>query len=377
MGALIISGIVLTILLLSLMLSKKGKLEADKFLILYLFFSLASQVYFYLNLLELLQHTIWLLLAKSTYLLHGPIFFLYVYALTKGKSLDRRKALWIFSPFIGYVLTFFYYYFVGFEGHHISAETGWLYIDHQLSVPWAVFVILFLLIEPFFLLWFYILLREYRKNALDSLSSVEHINLRWLTVLFYIWIVPALMLIPLSILSVGSDWVPVQHVETTIALANMGFIFVMGYFGFKQTAVFSNLEWQRSDNKTRSGAYEKSGLTPEQASIYHQQLLRLMIEKKPYLNGELNARELAKELNISVNHLSETLSKKQNQNFFDFVNNYRVAAVKEKMQDPTFRQLTLLAIAFESGFNSKTSFNMIFKKFTGQTPSQYYKSVNK
>ncbi|ELR72826.1 Transcriptional regulator, AraC family [Fulvivirga imtechensis AK7] len=376
MGALIISGIVLTTLLLSLMLSKKSKLEADRFLIFYLLFSLTSQVYFYLNSLDLFRHSVWLLLTKSTYLLHAPVFFLYIYALTKGRPLSRKKVLWIFTPFLGYVLMFLYYYFIGFEGRHISAETGWLYIDHELSIPWAIFVVLFLLIEPFFMVWFYILLRDYSKRTHDNVSSVEHINLRWLNVLFYIWVLPAAVLIPLSILSIGSDRMPVQHLETAIALANLAFIFVMGYFGFKQTAVFSNLEWKTPDHVKKTGAYERSGLTPEQAATYHQKLLQLMTKSKPYLNGELSARDLARELDISINHLSEILSKRQNQNFFDFVNSYRVAEVKQKMHDPAFRQLTLLGIAFECGFNSKTSFNTIFKKFTGQTPSQYYKSVS-
>jgi AraC-like DNA-binding protein len=77
---------------------------------------------------------------------------------------------------------------------------------------------------------------------------------------------------------------------------------------------------------------------------------------------------------MSPNHLSQVINQLEGKNFFDFVNAYRVEEVKRKMADDRSKKLTLLAIALESGFNSKTSFNMVFKKMTGQTPSQYYKS---
>jgi len=102
-----------------------------------------------------------------------------------------------------------------------------------------------------------------------------------------------------------------------------------------------------------------------------------MQEKKPYLNGELTAGELSKLLGISVNHLSQVLNKEQKQNFFDFINSYRIKDVLLKMEDPSNAHLTLLALALDSGFNSKTSFNTIFKKVTNQTPSQYYKSLKR
>lgn len=381
MDALVLSGIVLTLLLLSLVLSKKNKLYADRFLILYLAFAIIHQLHFYATITGLLHDSIWLLLAKGGYLLQAPLFFLYVSALTRSGRLSSAYILCLLAPFIAYSLTFFYYFFWGFEGHQVAIQNEWLYIDQQLSIPWAGFAVIFLLIEPFFLIWFYFLLRDYKKRIHNSLSNTEHINLKWLNMLLFSWFVLAVVLVPMSLLSVGSDGVPIHLLEIYVALGYMIFILVMGYYGFKQTTIFSDLELTEavSEGAASSGApsYERSGLSVEQASLYHEKLLDLMKEKKPYLNGELRARDLASELGISVNYLSQILNEKQKQNFFDFVNSYRVLEAQEKMQNPAFRQFTLLAIALDSGFNSKTSFNITFKKVTQQTPSQYYRSVVK
>jgi AraC-like DNA-binding protein len=101
-----------------------------------------------------------------------------------------------------------------------------------------------------------------------------------------------------------------------------------------------------------------------------------MEEKKPWLNGELTAGQLSQLLGISVNHLSQVLNKEQHQNFFDFINSYRVSEVIRRMGDNGNSHLTLLAIALDSGFNSKTSFNTVFKKVTNQTPSHYCKALH-
>ena len=98
-----------------------------------------------------------------------------------------------------------------------------------------------------------------------------------------------------------------------------------------------------------------------------------MEKEKPYLNGKLSLKEVADSLNISVNHLSQVINEQTGMSFFDFVNKYRIEEVKVRLTDPKNEQFTLLAIAFDCGFNSKSSFNSIFKKIMGFTPSQFSK----
>jgi len=80
------------------------------------------------------------------------------------------------------------------------------------------------------------------------------------------------------------------------------------------------------------------------------------------------------ELNIISHYLSQVINEQFNLNFFDFVNRYRVEVFKEKIKDTVFRNYSLLGIAFECGFNSKSAFNRIFKQATGLTPSQFKKA---
>ena len=99
-----------------------------------------------------------------------------------------------------------------------------------------------------------------------------------------------------------------------------------------------------------------------------------MSTSKPFLDSELTLPQLAKELNISSHSLSQILNDRLGYNFFDFINQYRVEEVKARLDDPKFENLTLLGIALDSGFNSKSAFNRVFKSFTGLTPSQYKSS---
>ncbi|HTJ52679.1 MAG TPA: helix-turn-helix domain-containing protein [Cyclobacteriaceae bacterium] len=99
-----------------------------------------------------------------------------------------------------------------------------------------------------------------------------------------------------------------------------------------------------------------------------------MVEKKPYLDAELTLSTLAKDLSMSRNQLSHLINVGVGANFYDFVNKYRVEEVKRLMTDPQVKNFNLLGIALEAGFKSKSTFNLIFKRFTGLTPTEYRKN---
>lgn len=359
------------------MLGKKNKLFADKFLILYLAFAALWHVYTYIEYLGLLQESYWMLMGRGFYLLHAPFFFLYVNALITQKNLQLKYYVVVFLPFITYTFHFLYYYFLIFDSATLSITNGLLYVNGNVSTSWLIFAVLFLTIDPVLLIVSYYLLIAYRKRLLESVSNTDQINLQWLYVLFYLWLAISVILVPFATLTVGRGWFSTELLDVLTEIVSVAFYFVVGYYGFKQTTVFTNLELkQELPLKSTTGNYTRSGLSSTQAKDYHRQLLALMEERKPYLNGELTASELSESLGISVNHLSQVLNKEQKQNFFDFINSYRVKEVLHKMGDPSKSHLTLLAMALDSGFNSKTSFNTIFKRVTNQTPSQYYKSLN-
>ena len=119
---------------------------------------------------------------------------------------------------------------------------------------------------------------------------------------------------------------------------------------------------------------ETSKLNSEEVSRYLSALYNLFEEHKPYLNTSLSLSSLAEQLNIHPNKLSWLINEHCGKNFNEFVNSYRLAAFKKKAHDPAYKHLTILGLAYESGFNSKTVFNAFFKKTTGMTPKSWIKS---
>ena len=97
--------------------------------------------------------------------------------------------------------------------------------------------------------------------------------------------------------------------------------------------------------------------------------------KKPFLDENVSLKSLAELLAVSDKKLSAILNQHMEISFYDYINGYKVEDVIMKMKEPSYNKYTLLAIAFESGFNSKTSFNRIFKKVTGLSPSAYKKQL--
>ena len=106
---------------------------------------------------------------------------------------------------------------------------------------------------------------------------------------------------------------------------------------------------------------------------YIEKLNKYFVENKPYLNPELNLPQLATDTGISSHYLSQVINEYYKMNFFDYINQQRVEVVKTRIIDLQYKNYSILGIAFESGFNSKSAFNQVFKKFTGLTPSEYKK----
>lgn len=111
--------------------------------------------------------------------------------------------------------------------------------------------------------------------------------------------------------------------------------------------------------------------TPMDARRIVEQLYKVMETQKPYLNCNLKYSDLAAKLGISVRLLSRIMNEEMGQNFNDFVNAYRIKEVQKQLLNEENGEHTLLAVALDAGFNSKTSFNRIFKNHTGMTPTQF------
>lgn len=210
-------------------------------------------------------------------------------------------------------------------------------------------------------------LNRYQKFLLNTYSTLSGKSLLWLRNL----IVATLIIVVLWLFS-HVQFIMGYDNEGTYSIVTLGmvlFLFWMGYFVILQFPLFQAMPYSEIANPAE---------TPKQLSPktveYHKKLMQFMEEESLYTDPELNLPYLAKKLQISPGYLSQIINEKENKSFFEFVNHYRVEAAKAKLTNTEFDQYSIMGIALESGFNSKSTFNSLFKKFTGQTPSSYKKS---
>lgn len=231
-----------------------------------------------------------------------------------------------------------------------------------------------------------LIIRRYSRDIKDQFSNIARVRLDWLrniTLLaMYAWLV---FFVENIFLFAGIQF---SHLFSLSSVIGALYVYLLGYLGLFKSEIFTEPAVAASISRLHlldsahimgdSGQvpesvrkYEKSGLSPEKAKEYLDRLICLMEEEKPYRNSDLTLQQLAEMAGITPHNLSEVINTQLRHNFFDFVNQYRLEEVKRALLEPENQHLKILAIAFEAGFNSKTSFNTIFKKYLGMTPSEY------
>jgi AraC-like DNA-binding protein len=150
------------------------------------------------------------------------------------------------------------------------------------------------------------------------------------------------------------------------------FTFVFSYYIINQPVIFGQeVKILDGEEKKEGEKYTRSGLKDKQAEAFLIKLISYVEEMKPYLDRDLSIQDLSDSTGISRHHITQVLNEKHKKNFFTFINEYRVKEVIARFNDPKNNNFTILAIAYDAGFNSKTTFNSIFKSQTGMTPSQF------
>ena len=310
--------------------------------------------------------------------LYGPIFYLYAKLVSSDNNSFKAKYYLHFIPFalvVIYGMVFVYFrggdFKIALAKRELATPVPFLkFIGYLKPVHGIIYV--FLTIK---------VVRDFNSKIKNSFSNIERINLKWLmhlTIgLSFVW--------GIVVLSYVVNFISAKeiHMDQFIYLAASILIYSIGYFSLRQPQIFSP-QIQKPDvvpisnTNELSGkvtSYQKSGLLEAEAKSYQENLLELMQVEKPYLNNELTLRDLADKLSMSTHNLSEILNTRIKQNFYDFINGYRVEEVKHRLAKGESEKFSLIAIAFDSGFNSKTAFNTIFKRITGLTPSQYRKQL--
>jgi len=161
-------------------------------------------------------------------------------------------------------------------------------------------------------------------------------------------------------------------------VSSLLFVFFLSAFGFQQN-VLSELcsEKGNSEQEVKEQVVEDNKLDNNEKSFddLEEQLNQYMVNEKAFLNENLRLSDVAKEMSISTNELSFFINNTYQKNFYKYVNDYRIAYACKLLKDETYNKYTIVAIGFESGFNSKSTFNQVFKEQTNQTPSAYRKTA--
>ncbi len=236
---------------------------------------------------------------------------------------------------------------------------------------WGVVIILSL--SMFYALLSYIQIRKHQKRVFIYSSNTQGIELHWLEYII-------LQIIAVCVIVVLHNiFMSTVNIVLLINIVQLITIFSIAYFSLKQKEIFPVKDVQRNELKfisedTKILKQKRKVVQDEELESQKNRLVELMRDFKPYLDSELNLVGLAKLMNITPHQLSYIINTGYNENFFQFVNRYRVEKAKELLLGN--ENLTMLAIAFDSGFNSKTAFNTTFKKLTQQTPSQFKKACS-
>ena len=400
-------GVGLNLFLLLLLISKKNKSFADKILTTWLLIIGCHLSLYVLSFQPITINKIHQMgLSIPFPFLHGPFLYLYTAAVTN--QLPPKKFLWLHLLPAVLVVSMALPFFISSAGYKMEVfnNNGKGYLTF-LNVA-GLFMKLSGII---YVAWSFILLRKHKKNIGNLFSYEEKINLNWLRYLIY-----ALLVVWVIVIFIQKD----SFIFGAVVIC----IFFLGFFGIKQMSIFvqqenslagsftSNKpirteeqpvlsykediipatenqdepdancrrELEKSSIKEAESVkqkYSNSGLSEKMAIEIHERLDQLMTHEKTYTEPELSLAMLAGKLNVHPNYLSQVINEKEGKSFFDYINNLRVEEFKRLISLPGSNRFTFLSLAYDCGFNSKSSFNKNFKKVTGVSPSEYIAGLSK
>ncbi|AYZ11505.1 AraC family transcriptional regulator [Chryseobacterium arthrosphaerae] len=367
-----IGGISISLFLFIILISKQHKSTADRILCAWFFFAVIHLL-FIAGYASGVIYKVPMLLGWELPLpfLHGPFLYLYILFLS-GQQRNERRYIIHFIPAVS-VAGLLIFILPSVQFNTLSTQPFFKTLFKGM-------VAAIMISGVAYVAGSLILLHKHRRNIVGQFSNTDKITLNWMRYLIFgmglIWVVVIFIQ-------------PVQVLYIAVGL----FIFFIGYFGIRQVGIFSNVSSAHevirpivleSDVLPAAESvseaadhikYEKTKLEDSKAIEIQERLTLLMKEKECYKDSELTLGDLAKMLDIQPGMLSQVINSKEGKNFYDYINTLRAEAFKRLLLQPESKQYTLLSLAFECGFNSKTSFNRNFKKMTGMSPSQYAKQL--
>jgi AraC-like DNA-binding protein len=329
--------------------------------------------------IHVLGQALWFFPYDPSFLI-GPLMLFYLKAQINVDFRLTKKELWHFLPFCIY---FVHHLLVFCAGP--SATDWWVktvfwrfHLGDLETIGSNVSLVVYLILA-------WRLYHNYLKWLPNERSDVERVQLRWyqhFLILSSIGVAAAMGFFTWSLiapLSYWQDWALRALVGLIICFISFhGYLQAQPYtLAFKPLdAPAQNLEERQAESQA-AGSPEALGqekadkLSPEELQTWCAKIDALMHAEQLHLNPELTLNLLSEKAGSYNALISNVINTGFQKNFNDFVNTYRIEAFQEKVKDPKLSHYSLLALAFESGFNSKSTFNRSFKKITGKMPSDF------
>ncbi len=298
----------------------------------------------------------------SSFLLFNPALYWYISSLTRKDFKLKWKQLLHLLPFLFFSI---YTYIIK---QPYSLDTFFQKDEHfiyRISFG-AANIISWLVYNPLSL----ILVHKYRMHLRNELSTIDkNENLGWVLVVAIFYVVYCIFAFLIAIAAIFTDTNPLSpHIYNYSTLLVL--IYIMSFYGLRQKLVSKQLVVDEPQTP-----YKNSNLTSEVKEKIKEKVILYFEKEKAYLNPDLNMDLLSDYLKIQKYQITEVLNTEIGMNFFQFVNHYRVNAVKTMLTDPK-NNFSIEAIGYECGFSSKSSFYTVFKSITGETPVSYRNKIN-
>lgn len=300
---------------------------------------------------------------------YGPLQFLYVKFMVDQERKFNWLALLHFIPFI-----VFFTVSVIFRTIPMLEDLRNFFVPDRFISLRIVYSTSFFLSVTIYSILTFIEIKKHQDNLKNLVSYTSGvITLNWLKIVSISFYAAYFILFILGGLNMIGNYIPFDPYFVIFGFIAL-FSFVYSFYGIRQPVIFGE-ELKPNDNKRDTEKYVKSGLKETQADEYLKSLISYMETNKPFLDRNLNIHDLSLMTGIARHYITQVLNEKHKRNFFTFINEYRVKEVIDRFSNPKYSNYTILAIAFDAGFNSKTTFNSIFKSQTGITPSKFREQI--
>ena len=298
-----------------------------------------------------------------TFLLITPLLWFYLEELTGTRVRFTTRSLLHFLPFLFIVLC-------SLSFRSLPPDSAFVvFMARHQNLPIIIFWMIVVAQFSCYQIFIQRKWQGYQHVMRQEVSNTEDISISWVKFFMAVFLVINICMLLALIAVIHLDLM--TWVWKAIGVVFSLSVFALGYKGILQREIFfQDAIVIPVETVTATPPTSK----PDQHLI--DRLVTYMVDKKPYLNAELTLSDLAKDLDISRSQLSQLINDGIGENFYDFVNKYRVDEVKRLMTDPQAENYNLLGIALEAGFKSKSTFNLVFKRFTGLTPTEYRKNLS-